>query len=307
MLRRPLTLLLSVLFCTTSALAAQPGAADPGAELPTTHLSEINLPDAPMPNDGQQDPQLHAQESGSSDAQTQNNDKQDQRAKAHAQIKEEEHQRILWVLPAFNESYHSDAVPLTAKEKMGLAFHSATDPMTFAISFVVAGWGEAVNSSTDRGFGWGPEGYAKRAGAKYLDAFNGAMIGNGILPSILRQDPRYFRLGHGSTTHRVLYSIATAFVCKHDNPRRWEPNYSNVGGNLIAGAISNFYYPNSKADWAITIENGMVVTAEGSVGSVLEEFWPDIVRKFSHKKNTHGTDEKPAVVDPAKPADQQKK
>lgn len=218
-------------------------------------------------------------------------DAQSQHEKAAEEIKQEEKQRILGVLPNFGTSYVSDAVSLTTAQKMSLAFHSAIDPATFAIAGLVAGYHEANNDyGGPGGFGWGPAGYGKRVGAAYLDAFDGAMIGNGILPAIFHQDPRYFRLGHGTTRHRVLYAISTTFICKHDNSGRWEPNYSNVGGNIIAGAISNLYYPSQNSGWDQTIENGMIVSIEGTAGGVFDEFWPDISRKLFHKDPTNGKD-----------------
>ena len=266
------------------------------------------LPDAPLAQDATPSaPQNQQPASGSAPAQESSSTQQPpaqtdadktQYEKAQEQVKEQEKQRVLGILPAFNTSYRGDAVSLTSKQKINLAFHSAIDPVTFGVALAVAGWGEAVNSDSDNGFGWGPGGYAKRAGAKYLDTFNGTMIGNGFLPSLLHQDPRYFRLGHGSTTHRTLYAISTAFVCKHDVTRRWEPNYSNVGGNLIAGAISNLYYPTSSG-WSTTVENGMIVTAEGTVGAIFQEFWPDLSRKFLHKDPTHGLDAEARAADAA--------
>jgi hypothetical protein len=210
-----------------------------------------------------------------------------QREKAEAQIKEQEQQRVLGVLPSFNVSYRSDAVSLTGWQKIRLAFRTSVDPVTFGVAFVVAGYHEADN---DVGFGWGIKGYGQRAGAAYLDTFDSNMIGNGILPAILHQDPRYFRLGHGTTTHRILYAAAAAFICKHDNTGKWEPNYSNVGGNIITGAISNLYYPGSNSGIGLTISNGMIVTAEGAFGAMFQEFWPDISRKLFHKDPTNGRD-----------------
>jgi hypothetical protein len=220
-----------------------------------------------------------------------------QQQKAEEQIKEQEKQRTLGVLPAFNVSYRSDAVSLTRRQKMGLAFRSATDPVAFAAAFVVAGYHEAFDD--DIGFGWGIEGYGKRSGAAYLDAFDGTIIGNGILPSILHQDPRYFRLGHGSTTHRLLFALATNVICKHDNTHKWEFNYSNVVGNIISGAISNLYYPSTNSGFGQTITNGFTVTAEGGVGSVFQEFWPDISRHFFHKDPTNGLDAQVCAQDAA--------
>jgi hypothetical protein len=223
---------------------------------------------------------------------------QSQHDKAAAQIKEQEKQRVAGILPSFNVSYRSDAVSMTASQKINLAFRSAVDPYTFGIAFVVAGFSELQDEGT--GFGWGPAGYFKRSGAAYLDAFDGAMIGNGLLPALLHQDPRYFRLGHGSFHHRLFYAIATSYICKHDNTGKWEPNYSNVGGNIIAGAISNLYYPSQTAGLGQTIDNGLIVTTEGTAGGILQEFWPDISRKFFHKDPTHGLDAQAAAADKIK-------
>ncbi len=212
---------------------------------------------------------------------------QSQREKAEEQIKEQEKQRVLGIIPSFNVSYRDDAVSLAGWQKIRLAFRTSIDPVTFGAAFLVAGYHEALN---DVGFGWGIKGYGQRAGAAYLDTFDSNMIGNGILPALLHQDPRYFRLGRGTKTHRILYATAAAFICKHDNTGRWEPNYSNVLGNIAAGAISNLYYPGNNSGVGLTISNGLIVTAEGAFGAMFQEFWPDISRKLLHKDPTHGRD-----------------
>ena len=264
-----------------STLSAQSNSSSSSVlpDAPTPVLMAMASPEAAeaVPQNGPTEPQS---QSSSSD--------QTQQQKAAEQIKEQEHQRVLGVVPAFNISYRSDAVSMTARQKISLAFHSSVDPVTFAAAFLVAGYHEANND--DAGFGWGAEGYGKRAGAAYLDAFDGTMIGNGILPAVLHQDPRYFRLGHGTVSHRLLYALATNVVCKHDNTHKWEPNYSNIAGNIASGAISNLYYPASGSGIGQTFSNGMIVTAEGGIGSIFQEFWPDISRKFLHRDPTHGLD-----------------
>jgi hypothetical protein len=210
--------------------------------------------------------------------------------KAQQQLKQQEQQRILGIVPNFNLTYlGNETVSLSPKQKMNLALHSALDPFTFAAGFLVAGYHEVLND--DPGFPWGVKGYGERAGAAYLDAFDGDILGNGILPAVLHQDPRYYRMGQGTFRHRLLYSIATNFICRHDNTAKWEPNYSNIGGNIIAGALSNLYYPSaSRSGVGLTFSNGFIVTAEGAVGSVFDEFWPDVSRKFLHKDPTRGID-----------------
>ncbi len=246
---------------------------------------------------------------GSSSSQTsaqQPTPEKSQHEKAEEQIKEQEKQRVVGVVPQFNISYRADAVSMTSGQKMKLAFRSTTDPVAFATAFLVAGYHEAMHDNI--GFPWGIKGYGERSGAAYLDAFDGNMIGNGILPSILHQDPRYFRLGHGTVTHRMLYSLATNVICKHDNTRKWEPNYSNVAGNIIGGAISNLYYPPSNSGVGQTFTNGFIVTAEGGIGSIFDEFWPDISRKLLHRDPTHGLDAQQRAADQAaKQAKQQQK
>jgi len=284
-------------------IAPQIAAADiPGneAQQPAQTQTPQPAPTQP-PQPGQTPTQQPAPSQSSSSPQTptapETDAQRSQREKADEQLKEQEKQRVLGVVPNFNISYRSDAVSLTAKQKVSLALHSATDPVTFGVAILVAGYHEALDDDT--GFGWGAEGFGKRAGAAYLDAFDGTMIGNGILPAIFRQDPRYFRLGHGTTRHRLLYAMATTVICKQDKSRRWVPNYSNVGGNIIAGAISNWYYPSQNSGWGQTITDGLTVTAEGTIGGVFDEFWPDISRKLFHKDPTHGLDAQARAADAA--------
>jgi hypothetical protein len=281
------------------ALPSQLSAQEPAAQ--RTIVAE--LPDAPAPEFAlasaapAQQPAppasaTPAQDSSSSQAPSaQPTTEKSQHDKAEEQIREQEQQRVVGILPSFNVSYRSDAVSLTAKQKLGLAFRSSTDPVAFAVAAAAAGYHEVGDDDT--GFGW------KRWGAAYLDAFDGAMIGNGILPAILHQDPRYFRLGHGSTTHRLLYALMTNVMCKHDNTGKWEPNYSNVTGNIISGAISNLYYPSENSGIGQTFTNGFLVTAEGGFGSIFQEFWPDISRKFLHKDPTRGLDAQVRAADQA--------
>jgi len=265
-------------------------------ELQTPSGQSQNAPQ-PAPNPA---PAQNSAAQGSSSSQTiaqQPGTEKSQHDKAEAQMKEQERQRAAGVLPSFNVSYRSDAVSLNATQKLRLAFRSATDPVAFATAFVVAGYHEARDD--DPGFGWGIEGFGKRSGAAYLDAFDGEMIGNGFLPALLHQDPRYFRMGHGAFTHRLLFALATTVVCKHDNSGKWEPNYSNVLGNIASGGISNLYYPSSGSGIGQTFTNGFIVTAEGGVGSIFQEFWPDVSRKILHKDPTHGLDAQARAQDAA--------
>ncbi len=195
---------------------------------------------------------------------------------AEEQVKAEEKQRVLGVFPNFYISYVWNAEPLTTKQKFQLAWRTSIDPVTFAISGIIAGIEQWQNYFS--GYGQGSEGYAKRFGASYGDAFIGTMIGGAILPSILHQDPRYYYKGTGSIRSRALYAISTVVITKGDNGR-WQPNYSNVLGNLAAAGISNTYYPPGDRTGAqVTIDNALIGTASGAVSALLQEF---LIKKIS--------------------------
>jgi len=196
------------------------------------------------------------------------------------ELKAEEHQRIAGVLPAFNVAYDPTAPPLTASQKLSLTMHTNFDYIVIATTALDAGVSELEGDFS--GYGWGPPGYFKRWGASYADTFDGNLIGNALLPILLKQDPRYFRMGKGSFRHRLFYVVSTTVICKGDNGK-WQPNYSNVLGNFIAGGISNAYYPQADRGLGLTITRALTVTAEGTVGGTLNEFWPDIQRHLFKK------------------------
>jgi hypothetical protein len=211
---------------------------------------------------------------------------------AEDQVKIEEKQRLLGVFPNFYVTYDPKAVPLTTRLKFQLAWKTTVDPVSFAIIGGIAGIEQANNAFS--GYGQGAQGYAKRFGAAYADFVSGTFIGSAILPSLLKQDPRYFVKGTGTVRSRFLYAVANSVVCKGDN-RRWQPNYSFIVGDLAAGGISNLYYPAKNRNGAtLTFENALIAIGGGAVGNVIQEF-------FLRKLTPHAQAQNAPTQDPAKP------
>lgn len=206
-----------------------------------------------------------------------------QQDQAAEDLKREEKQRVLGVMPIFNMMDNAQAPPLSTKQKFHLFWKSTTDPFVVFTAGVDAGISQAENDFP--GYGQGAQGYFKRFGASYADTFDGNLWGNAILPSLLHEDPRYFRKGTGSVSSRIVHAALSTIWCRRDNGT-WGPNYANVAGNIIGGGISNAYYPASDRGIGLTFGRAMTVTAEGAIGAQLVEFWPDISRKFLHK-NSH--------------------
>ena len=214
---------------------------------------------------------------------------------SEVELQRELHQRIGVIVPNFNAVLDGNNLPLTPGQKMRASFRSAIDPYQVGLALFTSAIGQAQNShsSSDpipgtnpvqymkEGYqqGWGA--YGKRFGAAFTDQFDGTVLGNGVFPVLLHQDARYFRMGTGSFKKRFLYSVSTTIRCKGDNGK-WQPNVSNLLGNLAAGGISNLYYPAADRGFGLTIEQGFLVTAEGTFGALLIEFAPDVTRHF-HK------------------------
>jgi Carboxypeptidase regulatory-like domain len=189
---------------------------------------------------------------------------------AEQQISAEVKQRIIGVLPNFYVSYIPDAAPLTRKQKFKLAVKVSVDPVTFLTTGVTAGIEQWQGDFS--GYGQGFSGYAKRYGATYGDRITSTFFGAALLPSLLHQDPRYFYRGKGHVVTRALYAISTVVICKGDNGH-WQPNYSNVLGNLAAGGVSSLYYPNSeKHDAQVTVDNILIGIGTGAIGTLFQEF-----------------------------------
>jgi hypothetical protein len=197
---------------------------------------------------------------------------------AEEQIKQQEQQRLLALIPNFYASYVADAVPMSPKQKFKLASRLAIDPSSFVIAAMIGGGQQANNSFP--GYGQGAAGYGRRFGAAYGDFFIGTYISNAILPSILKQDPRYFYKGTGTTKSRILYAISRSVVTRGDNGR-WQPDYSGILGSLAAGGISNLYYPEgSRHGVSETMENTLIGIGTSAGVNILQEF---VFRKVTPK------------------------
>jgi len=187
---------------------------------------------------------------------------------ATEQVDVELQQRVFGFIPNFFVTYDRQPVPLTPKLKFKIALRASTDPVTFAGAAAVAGMDQAADK-----FDWpqGAKGYFQRFGASYTNMATDIVIGGAILPSLLHQDPRYFYQGTGTTKSRVIHAITYPFVTRGDNGRR-QPNYSNIGGVLAAGAIANAYYPTSNRGAGLVLNSALIDLGAGMANGLLQEF-----------------------------------
>jgi hypothetical protein len=185
--------------------------------------------------------------------------------------------RIFWIIPNFRTSAMLNPyVPIGPGEKFKIARQDAFDRGTFALAGLFAGQSQLSNSN--RSFGQGVEGYAHYYVTAYADYAIGDFMTEGIFPTLLHQDPRYFRKGKGSGISRLGYAASQIFVT-HNDSGKLAPNYSELLGNSTAVAISMSYYPENRDAGDAVSKLGTQLGVD-MISNVLKEFWPDISRKF---------------------------
>jgi hypothetical protein len=189
--------------------------------------------------------------------------------------------RLLWLIPNSRTSpAMKDFRPLTRGQKFAIARHDSLDPGGFLLAGIFAAKGQAAN--THPSFGQGASGFAKRFGTSYADWAINYHLTEAVFPSLLHQDPRYFRKGEGRRWSRFAYAMSQTFVTHSDSGRRVF-NWSEVCGDATAVAISQAYYPDSRTAGSAAGKLG-VYLGLATVSNVVKEFWPDIQRRISRKK-----------------------
>jgi hypothetical protein len=199
-----------------------------------------------------------------------------------AAAQEELPRRLFGIIPNYrSHPSFKESKPLTSGEKFKLAARDSFDPGTFLLAGGIAGIGQASNSTPS--YGQGMAGYGRYYGAAYGDLMIGDMMTTGVYPSLLHQDPRYFRKGTGSVGSRLGYAVGQIFITHGDN-RKTQFNYSEILGNSTAVAISNAYDPDNRTAADAAGQLGMQLGLDAA-GNILKEFVPDIYRKFQGKKH----------------------
>ena len=180
---------------------------------------------------------------------------------------------------AASASVQAEYKPLTIQQKFTIAFRQSTDPGTFVLAAAIGGLGQAKDSNPS--FGEEFRGYSHYAATKYADYVISDFMREGIFPSLLHQDPRYFRRGTGSAWSRVAYAARQVLWTRSDSGRMGF-NYSQIMGGASAVAISAAYYPERRDGRDAASSFGAQIGAQ--IGSnVMKEFWPDLQRAFLRK------------------------
>ncbi len=166
---------------------------------------------------------------------------------------------------------------LGVKDKFILFVHDTVNPFTLLNVAFNSAVDQAENS--ERAFGQGTKGYSRRVGANEASDASGRFFSEFLFPTVLSEDPRYYRQGRGSGGRRLLHALEHAFVAHSDSGKRM-PNISEWVGTTSGVLLSDVYHPGTthgpgpiatQVSWNILQDTG---------SDVLREFWPEIARKF---------------------------
>lgn len=191
-----------------------------------------------------------------------------------------ENKRIFGIVPNNRTSPSlKNYKPLSPREKFEIASQDSFDRGTVVLAAMFAANAQLTNANPS--FGQGVKGYTHYFGASYGDFVIGNYMSEAIYPTLLHQDPRYFRRGIGSGWSRLAYSVGQIFWT-HTDSDRTQFNYSEILGNSTAVAISNVYYPDNRNATDAATKLGMQIGVD-MASNILKEFWPDVSRRFSTK------------------------
>lgn len=188
--------------------------------------------------------------------------------------------RIFDIIPNYRtvENPQFKMQPLTAKEKFKLAAEDSFDPYAYVIAGAFAGFAQAQNDPRSwKQESWGPP--VKRYLAAFADQTDENMMTEAVVPALLKEDPRYFRLGAGSFFKRTSYAVSRIWITRTDAGGSTF-NFSEIGGAGISSAISNIYYPAEDRTLSKNLSRWGVQVGEDTFFNLLKEYWPDIRRKI---------------------------
>jgi hypothetical protein len=189
--------------------------------------------------------------------------------------------RLFWIIPTYKVTESKTPTVLSPRQKIHIVVNDLTDPYTIGYTAAMAGIAQANNDFA--GYGQGAAGYWKRFGAGYADQASAGFFGGFLFPSLLHQDPRYYRQGSGPIKRRFAHALIRPVVTYNDSDGK-AFNWSGLLGSLAASGLSNVYYPEEDRGAGKTFSRFAMGIPYSVIDHLLDEFGPDLENKFFKKK-----------------------
>jgi len=191
-------------------------------------------------------------------------------------------ERIMGLIPNFQtvSDPGTPYIPLRVRDKWLLFVKETVDPWTFSSAAAGAGLSQIDNDAPK--YGVGAKSYMERFGAAQADLATQNFFSDAILASLFRENPRYFRMGPGSSVaRRIGYAMSRIVITRRDSGRN-SFNFSGIAGMGMGIGLSDAYYPRQSVG-GVELESRLITSLSGSaLGNLLPEFWPDFKEKLAH-------------------------
>jgi hypothetical protein len=151
-------------------------------------------------------------------------------------------------------------------------------------SFIFVGLTSLIAEGTDAHpkLGKGVPGYWGYYWRGYLDKTDGNYWVIFALPTVFRQDERYFAKGEGPKLKGALYSSTRVLITPNYAGHN-SFNVSELLGRGIAQGIAISYYPSTDHSPADIAEKWAYAIMRDAATNTFREFWPDIATQVLHQ------------------------
>lgn len=191
--------------------------------------------------------------------------------------------RILGIIPNFRAvSTNQVLPPQSPKEKFITATEDSFDYSAFVIPAALAGYSMAIKDTPE--FHQGAAGYGRYLWHSIADQSIENYTVEFVVPSLTREDIRYYTLGKGGFFKRTGYALSRTVITRSDAGNSTF-NYGEVVGAGAAAGISNLYYPSPERTFGNTAQKWGINVGIDAATFVFKEFWPDINRAVFHTKD----------------------
>lgn len=192
--------------------------------------------------------------------------------------------RILGVIPNFKSvSTDEKLPPQTVKDKFVEATQDSFDYSSILLPGVIAGYSMAADSYPE--FHQGAAGYARYLWHAAVDQTSENYMVEFIVPSLTREDTRFYTLGRGGFMKRTGYALSRAVVTRTDAGNATF-NLSEVVGAGASAGLSSLYYPTRERSFSNTASEWGLDVGIDAASFMAREFWPDINRHLFRSKGT---------------------
>ncbi len=174
------------------------------------------------------------------------------------------------------------APPQTVSDKFVGSIKESVSPFSLAGAVISAGYSHLTNGSPN--YGTNSPAFAQRLGASVARGASQNIFAEGVMASILREDPRYYQLGSTHTiVQRAVYAGTRPLITRTDSGRKI-PNFALLSGYLGAAALTEVYYPEPNKGFSQVMQTYGSSVGGAALGYVVTEFLPGVLQAVHLKK-----------------------